>query len=45
MLEEAGNRVLAISSTSSKYEIFLEDPLPQPLVAAIHDALFTQGAA
>ena len=43
MLEEAGNRVLAISSTASKYEIFLEDPLPQPLVAAIHDALFTAG--
>ncbi|GAB6110363.1 aspartate kinase [Desulfomicrobium salsuginis] len=41
MLEEAGNRVLAISSTASKYEIFLEDPLPQPLVSAIHDALFT----
>jgi aspartate kinase len=41
MLEEAGNRVLAISSTASKYEIFLEDPLPQPLVAAIHDSLFT----
>ena len=40
MLEEAGNRVLAISSASSKYEIFLEDPLPQALVAAIHDALF-----
>ena len=41
MLEEAGNRVLAITSTASKYEIFLEDPLPQPLVAAIHDSLFT----
>jgi aspartate kinase len=41
MLEEAGNRVLAISSTASKYEIFLEDPLSQPLVAAIHDSLFT----
>ncbi len=42
MLEEAGNRVLAISSTASKYEIFLEDPLPQPQVAAIHDSLFTR---
>ena len=41
MLEEAGNRVLAISSTASKYEIFLEDPMSQPLVAAIHDMLFT----
>jgi aspartate kinase len=41
ILEDAGNRVLAISSTASKYEIFLEDPLPQPLVAAIHDSLFT----
>ena len=41
MLGDAGNRVLAISSTASKYEIFLEDPLPQPLVAAIHDTLFT----
>jgi aspartate kinase len=40
-LEEAGNRVLAISSTASKYEIFLEDPLPQPQIAAIHDMLFT----
>lgn len=40
MLERAGNRVLAISSTVLKYEIFLEDPLPQPLVAAIHDVLF-----
>lgn len=40
-LEAAGNRVLAISSTASKYEIFLEDPLPPSLVAAIHDMLFT----
>jgi aspartate kinase len=44
MLEAAGNRVLAISSTASKYEIFLEDPLPKALVAAIHDALFTPDA-
>ena len=40
-LEAAGNRVLAISSTASKYEIFLEDPLPASLVAAMHDLLFT----
>jgi len=40
MLEGVGNRVLAISSTASKYEIFLEDPLPRLVVAAIHDALF-----
>jgi aspartate kinase len=39
-LEEVGNRVLAISSTSSKYEIFLEDPLPPAQVSAIHDMLF-----
>lgn len=39
-LEKAGNRVLAISSTALKYEIFLEDPLAQELVAAIHDDLF-----
>lgn len=39
-LEAAGNRVLAISSTASKYEIFLEDPLPPALVATIHDMLF-----
>ena len=44
MLEAAGNRVLAISSAASKYEIFLEDPLPKALVAAIHDALFTPAA-
>ena len=41
MLEAAGNRVLAISSAASKYEIFLEDPLPKSLIASIHDALFT----
>lgn len=35
-----GNRVLAVSSASLKYEIFLEDPLPQPAIAAIHDILF-----
>lgn len=40
-LEAAGNRVLAISSTASKYEIFLEDPLSASLVATIHDLLFT----
>jgi aspartate kinase len=39
-LETAGNRVLAISSTASKYEIFLEDPLSASLVADIHDMLF-----
>ena len=39
-LEEMGNRVLAISSTASKYEIFLEDPLPASQVSAIHDMLF-----
>ena len=39
-LEEVGNRVLAISSTASKYEIFLEDPLPPLQVSAIHDMLF-----
>ncbi|MDY0225212.1 MAG: aspartate kinase [Desulfomicrobium apsheronum] len=39
-LEESGNRVLAISSTATKYEIFLEDAVPQPVVAAIHDMLF-----
>jgi len=39
-LEASGNRVLAISSTASKYEIFLEDAVPQPVVAAIHDMLF-----
>lgn len=42
-LEKAGNRVLAISSTVLKYEIFLEDPLEQELVAAIHDDLFGPG--
>ncbi len=39
-LEEVGNRVLAISSTASKYEIFLEDPLSSAQVSAIHDMLF-----
>ena len=39
-LEQVGNRVLAISSTASKYEIFLEDPLEPAHVAAIHDMLF-----
>lgn len=39
-LEAAGNRVLAMSSTASKYEIFLEDPLTASLVASIHDLLF-----
>jgi aspartate kinase len=39
-LEQVGNRVLAISSTASKYEIFLEDPLEPVHVAAIHDMLF-----
>lgn len=40
MLSAIGDRVLAISSTAAKYEIFLEDPLSQPQVAAIHDRLF-----
>lgn len=43
MLDAVGNRVLAIGSAASKYEIFLEDPLPQPVIAAIHDRLFGLG--
>lgn len=39
-LEEVGNRVLAISGTASKYEIFLEDPLSPAQVSDIHDMLF-----
>lgn len=42
-LERAGKRVLAISSTALKYEIFLEEALEADLVAAIHDGLFPPG--
>lgn len=40
ILEKVGNRILAVSSTALKYEIFLEDPLEKDAVAAIHDMLF-----
>lgn len=40
VLHRAGNRVLAISSTAAKYEVFLEDPLDRERVAEIHDLLF-----
>jgi aspartate kinase len=44
ILDRLGNRVLAVSSTALKYEIFLEDPLAKEGVAAIHDVLFGPAA-
>jgi len=43
-IEAAGNRVLAISSTALKYEIFLEEALASEVIASIHDALFADAS-
>lgn len=39
-LEQSGNRILAISSTAARYEIFLEETVAPDLVAGLHDRLF-----